>query len=65
MWKFIVATIAMVSILVACAFILFKVIYNAGYHFNDAYMTPDTTISIHNGHSDTVILKKSKPFWLN
>jgi len=30
----------------------------------EGYLKADTTITIRNGHPDTVITKKSKPWWM-
>ena len=40
------------------------VINNAVYEWRANYIKPDTTITIHNGKSDTVIVKKQLPAWL-
>lgn len=57
--------LAIVIILIVCVTcIMVGGIKELGTKVKAEYLKPDTTITIKNGRPDTVIVKKSQPWWL-
>lgn len=48
---------------IICYGVVVIVVVKGAKNAMDNYSKPDTSITIHNGKSDTLITKKSKPFW--
>lgn len=60
MKNFIIGIILSIIVVIICSIIVAKSVKDIAKD----YEKPDTTITIHNGKSDTLITKKHAPSWL-
>lgn len=54
-----------IGVMIVLSLTIGLVLKSALVEFKSNYEKPDTTITIHNGKSDTLITKKQLPKWLN
>ena len=64
MKQLIIRTVLYVLFLSVVTYLCVKLVLKQKAEWVEGYQKPDTTITIHNGKPDTVIVKKQAPIWL-